>query len=183
MTEPWKFLSPRHMTYVQHRVQGKSARESALLAGYTPASARNAYAIDQIPAVAQALKKHQQELSLQTKYDLTAAMRELDDVITFAKSEEGRNASAYAKAVELKMKLCGLLIERVDQRNIGSFSVNIGGIEPPPSVAADAVPYLEHEDEPAEKKKEGLADNDGDDKDLPMTEDALEDLLLASATA
>ena len=45
-------------------------------------------------------------------YDLATAMREAEDVCAFAKLH--KNAMAYCKGTELRAKLSGLLIERVE---------------------------------------------------------------------
>ena len=45
-------------------------------------------------------------------YDLTTAMKECEDVIAFARQH--KNSMAYCKAVELRAKLSGLLIEKVE---------------------------------------------------------------------
>ena len=45
-------------------------------------------------------------------YDLATAMREAEDVCAFSKLH--KNAMAYCKATELRAKLSGLLIDRVE---------------------------------------------------------------------
>jgi hypothetical protein len=45
-------------------------------------------------------------------YDLATAMKEADEVCAFAKLH--KNAMAYMKATELRAKLSGLLVDRVE---------------------------------------------------------------------
>jgi hypothetical protein len=45
-------------------------------------------------------------------YDLATAMKEAEDVCAFAKLQ--KNAMAYCKGTELRAKLSGLLIDRVE---------------------------------------------------------------------
>ena len=82
------------------------------------------------PLIIAELEKATTEIRELTKFGAQKAMVELNECIEFAESTN--NATARVKAVELKMKLSGLLVERIDQRQVGSFQINIGGIENPP---------------------------------------------------
>lgn len=62
-------------------------------------------------------------------YNLEAAMREADEAIAFA--IKTGNANAYVKAAELKAKLNGLLVDKM-QIQLPAFSLRIGGIDDPP---------------------------------------------------
>lgn len=74
-------------------------------------------------------------------YNIDAAMKECEDAIEFARETE--NANAYVKAVELKSKLQGLLVEKHQIQQV-PFTISIGGIydelpAPPQQVAIEAV--------------------------------------------
>lgn len=72
-------------------------------------------------------------------YNLKIAMKEAEEAIEFAR--QTKNANAYVKAVELRSKLNGLLIERVEQRTSG-FQVLISR----PALPTDpAFVRVEHE--------------------------------------
>ena len=59
-----------------------------------------------------------------------ATMAELDAAVAFAIKTE--NATAYVRAVELKGKASGHIVDRVDQRNVtAGFQIQIAGVEPP----------------------------------------------------
>lgn len=82
------------------------------------------------------VEEHREKLKKATQYDLQAAIRELDEAIIFARETE--NANALVKALELKMKGHGLLIEKHDVRTFAAFSIKISGIDDPiPLSAAD----------------------------------------------
>lgn len=138
-----KLLSPRQLAFCSHYVAGKSARDAARLAGYAAGYVRHADKLTSNPKIAAEIAKHRETLREKTGYDAAAMMAELNRTIEFA--EKTGNANAMAKAVELKGKLHGLLIERLDQRSVGDFVINISGIDrdrpadeptPPPAVSA-----------------------------------------------
>lgn len=134
-----KALSPRHIEYVRYRAAGKSACESARLAGFSKHTARDASSrLDRHPLIAAELTKVRAEIVEITKYEATQAMAELDRTIAFAERTE--NATAMARCVELKMKLNGLLIERVDQRVQGDFVFNMIRPQRKPSDVIDVTP-------------------------------------------
>lgn len=67
----------------------------------------------------------------ESAYTLKVAMDEAKAVCEFA--IKTKNANAYAKAVELRSKLSGLLIEKHQVQQLGNFSIQID-IGPPPSM-------------------------------------------------
>lgn len=64
------------------------------------------------PPVAKAIEETPKKGRDMAAYGLVEAMKEADDVIAFTKMKG--NAMAYCKAVELRAKLSGLLVERVE---------------------------------------------------------------------
>lgn len=92
-----------------------------------------------MPAIKEAIARERQRTLDKGGYNIERAMKEADDAIQFSRDTD--NANAYVKAVELKAKLNGLLIEKHDIRTAGAFSIVINGLgavpiapqlEPPP---------------------------------------------------
>ena len=125
-----KKLGPRHYLFIKEYLSGKNETTAAKLAGFSAKSKAGTYLLKH-PLIIAELEKATTEIRELTKFGAQKAMVELNECIEFAESTH--NATARVKAVELKMKLSGLLVERIDQRQVGSFQINIGGIENPPS--------------------------------------------------
>lgn len=83
----------------------------------------------------QALEKAATQSVTLAAYNADVAMNECESAILFAK--ETGNANAYVKAVELKSKLKGLLVEKVDMRQVG-FQIQIGGITDKPEKVVES---------------------------------------------
>lgn len=134
-------ITKKQMDFVDGLMRGKSVTQAAVDAGYSKAMGGHALSrLSRNPHVAAELEKRRAALRQSSHYDAKAAVAELDAAIAFAKQTE--NATAYVRATELKMKLHGLLIERVDQRQVAQFHIHIDGIDDPP---APKTPVLEGE--------------------------------------
>jgi hypothetical protein len=122
-------LNVRQQKFVSNVLHGVTASESYRRAyGCSPAAAGTSGSNSlRKPNIKAALDAARADLARSIQYDAAAAMAELDESLKF--SRETKNATAYARSVELKMRLSGLLIERVDQRNLGAFKIEIGGID------------------------------------------------------
>lgn len=106
-------VTPRLQRYVERLASGMPSRAAAKSAGYSESFSRvAAYRLGKKPVVVQALAAIRMEGRKMAVYDLATAMQEADDVCAFAKLH--KNAMAYCKATELRAKLSGLLIERVE---------------------------------------------------------------------
>lgn len=107
-----KPLTERQKKFTQEYLKTGNKRKAALAAGY---SAKN---LDHVgfklthkhAVVSKVIAEAQKEVQKKMAYTLESAMRECDDTISFARETE--NANAMAKAVELKAKLNGLLVEK-----------------------------------------------------------------------
>jgi phage terminase small subunit len=126
-------LRLKHQQLLTAFLETGSVKKAAAATGYSPVRASQ---ILNQPHVKLEKKKIYQEIVQHTKYDVEAAMKDMRDAAAFARETE--NATALVRAHEMMMKLHGLLIERVDQRQVGNFSVAIRGIE-------DDDPPIEHE--------------------------------------
>lgn len=143
-------ITHRHVAFVAGILAGKTQKKAAQDAGFF---AQTATKLMRNPLVIEELARQRQIVRARTGYDAEAMMNELDAAITHAKETE--NAGAYVKAIELKGKLHGLLIERVDQRQVAAFSINISGIDDQPiALPAPAEPLKLLADE----RLEGLFD-------------------------
>jgi hypothetical protein len=74
------------------------------------------YRLLQLPLAQQYLLSIRAEARAIAAYDVSTAMQEASDAMVFAK--ERQNPMAYVKAVELRSKLSGLLIDRVQVEKI-----------------------------------------------------------------
>lgn len=106
-------LTERQWRYVQRVASGMASIPAATAAGYSPSFTKvSASRLLKKPSVAKALDRVRTEGRTLAAYDLARAMAEAQEVIVFAKQH--KNAMAYCKAVELRARLSGLLVERVE---------------------------------------------------------------------
>jgi len=117
-------ITPKQMDFVERYLRTSDAKGSARAAGYAPG-----HDILKIPAVKAAVDKARNAVVRKGEYNLERLMDELNEGMGFAR--ETGNATALARFTELKAKAMGLLIERIDQRQVGSFEINISGIDKP----------------------------------------------------
>ena len=105
-------VNHRQADYIKARSAGMSPTEAARAAGYTEAYAKEAARrLDSHPLLRQEIEGIQAEVRTRAVYSLETAMGEAKDAMEFAHKQ--KNAMAYCKAVELRSKLSGLLIDRV----------------------------------------------------------------------
>ena len=129
-----RVLTPRQQEFIRHFCAGGTAADAARASGYGPRYAKDAsQKLLKKPAIAAEIARIRAEVAAKTTYDVVAAMAEADEGIRF--SRETENATAMASFLKLKAQLMGLLVERIDQRQVGAFRINISGIDSPPAVA------------------------------------------------
>lgn len=136
-------LSPKQIEFLKHYLATGNGMQSALKAGYAKGNASRTASllINHNPAFQKALKAAREEAIKDGSYNLKKAMAEADEAISFAKETE--NANAFVKAVELKAKLNGLLIEKHELIRV-PLEINIMGIGARPSLPAlDVTPIVE----------------------------------------
>lgn len=123
-------LNHRQTLFVAAFLKHGNAAQAAREAGYNPETSNqtgyNLMNRDRYPAVTDAIKAAQKKVMEEGEYNLKKAMAECEDAMNFAK--ETKNANALAKAVELRTKLNGLLVEKHDIKQVG-FHVNVNGID------------------------------------------------------
>ena len=105
-------LNERLRKLVQYVASGEPVQQAARHAGFSPSYSRKASRLLKHPAVAQALATVQTEARTAMAYTVVSAMKEADSAARFAR--EHKNPMALVKATELRAKLSGLLIDRVE---------------------------------------------------------------------
>lgn len=131
-----KMMTPRQQKFVAAYLSGKSGVQAAQEAGYsTTASRTRSYELLHFNEnVKAALAEAQEKLKVQANFNAETAMAELNEAIVFAKST--KNATAYARCIELKSKLAGLLTEK-KEGNSAAFQINIMGLDTPAPVTVE----------------------------------------------
>lgn len=129
-------LSPRQQAFVEAYARpgtkngelALNASEACRQAGYSARGAnRTANKLLRMPKIAAAVAAIRAEVAERAGYTVERCMRELEKGMEFALTTE--NASAYVRAVELRGKLTGILVDRLDARvAVGTFSINVHGL-------------------------------------------------------
>lgn len=124
-------ILPRQWKFINGVCAGKTQKAAAIEAGYPAGRAqKTGNRLMHNPKIRAEIAKTREKIREVTLYDAQAAVTELDDAIKFAR--ESDNATAVMRGIELKAKLHGLLVDKVDQRiSGGGFSINISGIGAP----------------------------------------------------
>ena len=140
-------LTDKQRRYVENIAKGMPSREAALAAGYSPSFSRvAAHRLGKKSEVSKAIESIQAEGRKVAVYDLATAMKEANEVCNFAKRH--KNAMAFCKATELRAKLSGLLIDRVEIATVDLTSA-LAKAEarvanpPPPTIPAHQSTYYD----------------------------------------
>ncbi len=108
-------LDPRKSIFISEILSGKSGAESARAAGVEKKNAsRQAHRWQKDPEVSAEIERGLAAIREGAEVDVASMIKQLDSDRLFAIKTE--NASAAARASELKAKLCGLMIDRRDVR-------------------------------------------------------------------
>lgn len=107
----------------EYLTNGGNAAAAARAAGYAHdhASHQGWLLVNRDEAVKAELDRARAELTERTDYNAANAMEELGEVIDFARNT--KNATAMARAVELRMRMAGLLVEKVDVNVSGEIDI------------------------------------------------------------
>lgn len=120
-------LTPRKVAFATALAAGASQADAARSAGYSGKNARGqGYKLMSDPRVKALVEQLQAELRARTQYTAEKAMDEAEEALNKARTTD--NATAMVSAVQLRAKISGLLVDRVDAR-VASFAVNIVGID------------------------------------------------------
>lgn len=110
-------LTPRQAQFVSAYIaNGGNGVRAAIEAGYAEKSAagRAHTLLTTTPAVMDAVAKVRTEITERGIYNVERAMADLDEAADFCRQH--KQGTALVRAQELKMKLSGLLVERLDMR-------------------------------------------------------------------
>jgi hypothetical protein len=107
-------LTPKQQKFIAAWQTGIDGTHAAIGAGYSRKSARyTAYhLLNENAAVMAEVAKVRKQLAEDAKYNGEKCMAECDEGLAFAKATN--NANALARLIELKAKLTGLLVQKID---------------------------------------------------------------------
>jgi hypothetical protein len=106
-------LTDKQCRYAENIATGMDSRAAARSDGYSESFSKVvAHRFRANPAIVKAVEDIRKKGRDMAAYGLVEAMEEAEDVCAFAKLH--KNAMAYCKATELRAKLSGLLIDRVE---------------------------------------------------------------------
>jgi hypothetical protein len=116
-------ITPKQQEWIKHFVTTGNIARSARACGVRKTVAWDWHKSQKIQ---DEIAKIRDTIRDETGYDLKMAMAECEEAIEFSRGM--KNANAYVKAVELKTKLNGLLIEKHDHRMVANFSIQVEGV-------------------------------------------------------
>jgi len=110
--------NPRHERFAQALFEGETADEAYVKAGYAK-NRGNASRLKANEIVLARLTEQQAEAASKSKVTVESICRELDEANAVAKAKG--QAAAMVSAATLRAKLAGLMVERVEVGDPGSF--------------------------------------------------------------
>jgi hypothetical protein len=105
-------LKPRHAVFVTEYLTGITATEAARRAGYSDAAGRASRLLTTNESVMRAIDAWRERQRLRGEYTVEKAMRETERGMVLA--EKGNQMNAFVRAVELRARLHGLLVDKVE---------------------------------------------------------------------
>lgn len=161
MTQRTRSPTKKQIEFARCKALGMTDKDAARMAGYKIDKIHGGLRHGKFKAV-QPVMQHIQsaiiaDAAKRGVYDARRMMEELEKAVEFAEHTE--NATAYVRAIEMKGKLMGLLVDRSENKQVGNFSIRIAGIDDdPPKEAIDVTPQEVPAEEPAARK--GLFDDE-----------------------
>jgi len=127
-------LPPKKAKFVLNVCSGKSPADSLLEAGWQcnrkTAISTAGRLLREDAAVQDAIAVIKADMAKRADYDFDKFMQEMNQAMQFAK--DTKNATALVRAIELKGKASGHIVERVDQRTTATgFQLIVSGVKPP----------------------------------------------------
>lgn len=131
-------LPTKKSAFVLNVAAGMLPADALLKAGWdmkrTTAQSTASRMLREDDAVKDAVAAIKADMAKRAEYDFDKFMAEMNEAMTFAK--DTKNATALVRAIELKGKASGHIVERVDQRTQASgFSLVVAGVAPPRPVS------------------------------------------------
>lgn len=112
--QKFRELTPYQARFVREYIQCNCAQKAIIAAGYKGRGPRQRgwYLLHSIPAVVEAIAAFRKAIVTEGKYGFEKAMDETERAINFAMEHKAPNA--IPRLIELRMKMNGLLVERID---------------------------------------------------------------------
>lgn len=166
-------LTPRQQAFVEQFLKSGDGKAAAIAVGYKISdAASNASRILRLPKVKKMLDQARAKSIAHASYNLETAHAEMSRLLEI--SVNLRQMTAASRFAELKAKLHGLLVEKVDHRMLVPVSINIQGfggtpaaISPPIDVTHTLLPPATAPAEiqqafsaPEDKNLEGFVDKE-----------------------
>ena len=126
---------PYELEFVRVYLKTSNISAAARAIGVSSASAYNMLKLNHV--VRKLIAEHREKMHRRTHYTAVVAMEEAERSMDLA--EATGNATAHAKAVELRAKLNGLIIDKMDTRVAAAFTIAISGIDDPATPKATQV--------------------------------------------
>ncbi|EIM04117.1 terminase small subunit [Rhodanobacter denitrificans] len=106
-------LNLKQRAFIAAFATGMGPKDAAIAAGYSAQSAKHtAHALQQNPLVKAELAKMRADIRETAVYDAGVAMAEARDAMDLAKAANQFNA--YVKAMETRMRISGLFVDKLD---------------------------------------------------------------------
>ena len=134
-------LTPEMRRFVEEYIKLGSVRGAAMLAGITYSRGQGYMRLPQVDALIESRFK---DLQQETGYTQEKALEEAEFARQF--SQKKGNSMALVKAVELKAKIAGLLIEKVDHSVNGNFTIQVYGVRDRPVIQVEALETRDADD-------------------------------------
>lgn len=127
-------LPTKKAAFVLNVAAGMVPADALLKAGWdqkrTVAGSTASRLLREDEAVKDAVAAIKADMAKRAEYDFDKFIAEMNEAMDFAKTT--KNATALVRAIELKGKASGHIVERVDQRTQTSgFSLVVAGVAPP----------------------------------------------------
>ena len=121
-------VTPKQARFVDLYVTTGNASEAARQAGYSRHRSNSAaHRLLNLPHVKAAIAAIRAEIAERAAYTVEKCFTELGNAMEHARKTD--NSSALVRAIELRGKLTGILVDRVDARvAVGMFTINVEGI-------------------------------------------------------
>ncbi len=131
-------FDPRKERFLQEIVKDGNATRAAVAAGAPRGSASaTGHNLMGDPYIKEALQKVRENSVKMAGFNADEALKQADQAIEFAISSD--NANAYVKALELKSKIQGLLVEKIDVRAQVGFTIMMAPLRPQPITEGEVV--------------------------------------------
>lgn len=137
-------LNMKQRAFIAASATGMGPKDAAIAAGYSAQSAKHtAHKLQQHPLVQAELARMRADIRETAVYDASVAMAEARDAMDLAKA--ANQYSAYVKAMEMRMRISGLFVDKLDITVEQKPNVSDALAEARARLMRDPVPPIEGE--------------------------------------